>query len=122
MSDNTTPRPGERVALTERQFHVVWTEAAGRDGYHKPLFQEVLTALKEKGLVSNPPPGAPSPRVKPWRVAGGYYVFMTDAEYAAYAALEQRVRDSGFAQQPPPAQKADRRRAVAQKGHGVNRD
>ena len=37
--------------LTERQFHLVWTEAVGRDGYHKPLFQGVLAALKRKGVI-----------------------------------------------------------------------
>lgn len=37
--------------LTEYQFHTVWTEAVGRNGYNKQMFRETLTALKEKGLI-----------------------------------------------------------------------
>jgi hypothetical protein len=37
--------------LTEHQFHTVWTEAVGRKGYNKKLFQEVLRSLKEKNLI-----------------------------------------------------------------------
>jgi hypothetical protein len=37
--------------LTEGQFHTVWTEAVGNEGYDKKLFQNVLQALKDKGLI-----------------------------------------------------------------------
>ena len=36
------------VKLTTEQFHCVWTEATGKDGYNKKLFQEVLSSLKDK--------------------------------------------------------------------------
>jgi len=38
-------------ALSEGQFHTVWTEAVGRKGYDKHLFQSILIALKEKGEI-----------------------------------------------------------------------
>ena len=38
-------------SLTESQFHTVWTEAVGREGYNKNLFQEVLIALKNKNRI-----------------------------------------------------------------------
>jgi len=37
--------------LTEGQFHTVWTEAVGRPGYDKPLFQGLLNDMKQRGLV-----------------------------------------------------------------------
>lgn len=37
--------------ITESQFYTVWTEAVGRNGYDKKMFQETLIALKEKGLI-----------------------------------------------------------------------
>ncbi|KKN60099.1 hypothetical protein LCGC14_0535680 [marine sediment metagenome] len=42
----------ERPTLTEDQFHRVWTEAVGREGYSKALFQEVLTALQSNGGIA----------------------------------------------------------------------
>lgn len=38
--------------LTEHQFHTVWSEAVGREGYHKPLFKEILQALIDKGAIN----------------------------------------------------------------------
>jgi len=37
--------------LTEAQFHTVWTEAIGKVGYCKQLFQLVLQNLKDKGMI-----------------------------------------------------------------------
>jgi len=37
--------------LNESQFHTVWTEAVGMDGYNKKMFQEVLKSLQDKGLI-----------------------------------------------------------------------
>jgi len=37
--------------LTEGQFHTIWTEAVGKDGYDKKLFQNILQSLKDKGLI-----------------------------------------------------------------------
>ena len=37
--------------LTESQYHTIWTEAVGREGYNKKLFQEVLKSLKERDLI-----------------------------------------------------------------------
>jgi hypothetical protein len=37
--------------LTENQFHTVWTEAVGREGYSKDLFREVLISLKKRNLI-----------------------------------------------------------------------
>ncbi|MDD4970847.1 MAG: hypothetical protein PHT07_15575 [Paludibacter sp.] len=37
--------------LTEHQFHTIWTEAVGREGYNKKLFQNLLEALRDKGLI-----------------------------------------------------------------------
>lgn len=39
------------TSLTESQFHTVWTEAVGREGYSKILFRNVLNALYEQGLI-----------------------------------------------------------------------
>ena len=39
-------------ALTEEQFHTVWTEAVGRKGYNKEMFRNILVALKEKKLIN----------------------------------------------------------------------
>lgn len=39
--------------LTEGQFHTVWTEAVGMEGYNKRLFQNVFESLQNKGLISN---------------------------------------------------------------------
>jgi hypothetical protein len=38
-------------ALTEHQFLTVWTEATGKKGYNKKLFQETLEALKNNGMI-----------------------------------------------------------------------
>lgn len=38
--------------LTEGQFHTVWTEAVGMEGYNKRLFQNVFESLQNKGLIS----------------------------------------------------------------------
>ena len=38
--------------LTESQFHTVWTEAVGMEGYNKRLFQNLLESLQDKGLIS----------------------------------------------------------------------
>lgn len=37
--------------LNEGQFHTVWTEAVGMEGYNKKLFQNLLKSLQEKGLI-----------------------------------------------------------------------
>lgn len=37
--------------LTEHQFHAVWTNAVGRAGYDKRLFQSVLEDMIEKNQV-----------------------------------------------------------------------
>jgi hypothetical protein len=39
--------------LTEGQFHTVWTEAVGMEGYNKKLFQNLLKSLQDKGLISD---------------------------------------------------------------------
>ena len=38
-------------ALTESQFHTVWTESVGKMGYDKKMFQKVLQSLTKKGLI-----------------------------------------------------------------------
>ena len=42
--------------LSEAQFHTVWTEAVGLEGYNKRLFQEVYNNLLKKGKITNPSP------------------------------------------------------------------
>ncbi len=51
--DPASPKPTKSMLkpLTEGQFHTVWTEAVGRSGYDKKLFQEVLQSLYSKGLI-----------------------------------------------------------------------
>jgi hypothetical protein len=48
----------EMSPLTEGQFHTVWTEATGKPGYDKKLFQEVLKSLKAKHLILPSPPSS----------------------------------------------------------------
>ena len=43
-------------ALTEHQFHIVWTAAVGMTGYDKVLFRELLDKLvKEEKVIPTPP-------------------------------------------------------------------
>jgi hypothetical protein len=53
--------------LTEHQFHAVWTEAVGKPGYDKKLFQEVLSSLIEKGIV------IPTEEIKSMCTCQGFY-------------------------------------------------
>jgi hypothetical protein len=39
------------ITLTAAQFHLIWTEAVGRDGYCKKLFQDIEKDLRQKGLI-----------------------------------------------------------------------
>jgi len=42
----------KKTTLTEHQFHAVWTEAVGREGYDKNMFLEILLKLKEDGRIT----------------------------------------------------------------------
>jgi hypothetical protein len=37
--------------LTESQFHTVWTEAVGVEGYDKRMFQNLFQKMVENGTV-----------------------------------------------------------------------
>ena len=39
--------------LSEKQFHTVWTQAVRIKGYDKRHFQNLLTELKNNGLIDN---------------------------------------------------------------------
>lgn len=39
--------------LSEAQFHTVWTEAVGLEGYNKRLFQQVYVNLLKKGKITS---------------------------------------------------------------------
>jgi len=39
--------------LSEAQFHTVWTEAVGLEGYNKRLFQQVFVNLVRKGKITS---------------------------------------------------------------------
>ena len=43
--ENKTP------PITEHQFHMVWTEAVGEEGYNKKLFQQLLENMKANGKI-----------------------------------------------------------------------
>lgn len=46
----------KRTTVSERQFHLVWTEFALQPGYknpeHKRIFQATLESLKKKKLIT----------------------------------------------------------------------
>jgi hypothetical protein len=64
--------------LSEAQFHTVWTEAVGLEGYNKRLFRQVYENLVKNGKIIEPAKPMTRPILKNFFYEDAFYVNLLD--------------------------------------------